>query len=385
MLTPAYALTATERVLPRLALDFTTGVLDPRVTITRALNTATRVNSSGLIEIVDADLPRFDYDPATLAPKGLLIEESRANKLLQSNGFTTSPWNYTGSPVVTANAAISPDGTSNAFQITSSPSGTFRVIFQDVATTAVAHTFSIYLKSATGTNQTMRIWVDTSPSVSAAITVTPQWQRFTVSGTTDTSARVQIGVDSSANAFDVYAYGAQLEAGAFATSYIPTTTTSLTRNADVVAMTGTNFSDWYNASEGTFAAQYSSIAATAATTKAIASANDGTGTNRIYMYITNTAAPAQLVIDGGATQANPLNTAIANNTVTKSVMGYKVNNFGIATNGAAAVVDTVGTVPNVNTLGIGSHTGIQQLNGWAQKLNYYPQKLTSAEIQAFSK
>jgi hypothetical protein len=230
MLTPAYALTATERVLPRMALDFTTGVLDPRVTVARLLDTATRVNSSGLIEIVNANLPRFDYDPVTLAAKGLLIEESRANKLLQSN-FAAS-WSSTGSPTVTLNAAVSPDGTTNATQITSSPGGVFRAVFQDVATTAAAHTFSIYLKSATGTNQTMRIWADTSPSLSAAITVTPQWQRFTVSGTTNTTARVQIGVDGSANAFDVYAYGAQLETGAFATSYIPTTTTSLTRNAD---------------------------------------------------------------------------------------------------------------------------------------------------------
>jgi hypothetical protein len=162
MLTPAYALTATERVLPRMALDFTTGVLDPRVTVARLLDTATRVNSSGLIEIVNANLPRFDYDPVTLAAKGLLIEESRANKLLQSN-FAAS-WSSTGSPTVTLNAAVSPDGTTNATQITSSPGGVFRAVFQDVATTAAAHTFSIYLKSATGTNQTMRIWADTSPS-----------------------------------------------------------------------------------------------------------------------------------------------------------------------------------------------------------------------------
>ena len=75
MITPSFALTATERVLPRLALDFTTASLDPRVTFTRALNTATRINSSGLVETVNADTPRFDY---TLNPggacKGLLIE-----------------------------------------------------------------------------------------------------------------------------------------------------------------------------------------------------------------------------------------------------------------------------------------------------------------------
>ena len=66
-------------ITPSFALNFTTGVLDSRVTLTRALNTATRVNSSGVIETVNANLPRFDYDPVTLVPKGLLIEEQRTN------------------------------------------------------------------------------------------------------------------------------------------------------------------------------------------------------------------------------------------------------------------------------------------------------------------
>jgi hypothetical protein len=118
MITPAYGMTATERVLPRLALDFTTGALDPRVTVARALNTATRVNSSGLIEIINANLPRFDYDPVTLAPKGLLIEESRTNLMLQSQAIDQSPWavsqlNTTGTPAY-IDVAASPDGTQNA-------------------------------------------------------------------------------------------------------------------------------------------------------------------------------------------------------------------------------------------------------------------------------
>jgi hypothetical protein len=123
MITPAYALTATERVLPRLALDFTTGSLDPRVTVTRALDTATRVNSSGFIEGINANLPRFDYDPVTLAPKGLLIEEARTNILLYSNDFrdtatagSTRPWVYDNTTITTG-AAVSPDGTQNASKI----------------------------------------------------------------------------------------------------------------------------------------------------------------------------------------------------------------------------------------------------------------------------
>ena len=92
MITPAYSPTATERVLPRLALDFTTASLDPRVTVTRALNTATRVNSSGDVEVVSANLPRFDFDPTTLVCKGLLIEETRTNLLRYSEAFDNVYW-----------------------------------------------------------------------------------------------------------------------------------------------------------------------------------------------------------------------------------------------------------------------------------------------------
>ena len=113
MITPSYATTATERVLPRMALDFTTGVLDPRVTVTRALNTATRVNSSGYVEIVNANLPRFDYDPVTLTPKGLLIEEARTNLLTYSEQFDNAAWGKQGSSV-SQNVQTSPDGSVDA-------------------------------------------------------------------------------------------------------------------------------------------------------------------------------------------------------------------------------------------------------------------------------
>jgi len=92
MISPSFSLTATERVLPRMALDFTTALLDPRITFTRTGNTATVVNSSGVIAAINADLPRFDFDPTTLVCKGLLIEETRTNLLLNSliNGTNLS-------------------------------------------------------------------------------------------------------------------------------------------------------------------------------------------------------------------------------------------------------------------------------------------------------
>jgi hypothetical protein len=328
---------------------------------------------------------RFDYDPVTLQPKGIQIEEQRTNLLLQSNGFTTSSWNSTGSPVITANAAISPDGTSNAFQITSSPSGTFRVIFQDVTTTAVAHTFSIYLKSATGTNQTMRIWVDTSPSVSAAITVTPQWQRFTVSGTTDTSARVQIGVDSSANAFDVYAWGAQVEAGAFATSYIPTVASQVTRTADQCSIVAPMFAPWYNQSEGTFVVEADSVAPVIAATYAAVSANDNSSNNRNSVFFTSGLWGAITTV-GGVNQASiVVSGSYTPNAIAKLSYAYATNNFAFSVNGSAPSTDTSGTVPSVDRLFIGSTLANNQaINGHIRSIRYYPTRLSDAQLQALT-
>jgi hypothetical protein len=251
MITPAYSPTATERVLPRMALDFTTGVLDSRVTITRALNTATRVNSSGFVEIVNANLPRFDYDPATLAPKGLLIEEQRTNLVTYSQQFDDASWNKGVSGSISANTVVSPDGTTNADAYTWATSTTdFAFLSQTAtATSNIANTFSVWLKRPSGSgNRTVRLTVSdvtTSTGVSATFTVTENWQRFEFTRTSATSTgSVGVGLNTGLSGTSIAAgdilhvWGAQLEAGAFATSYIPTTTTTVTRNADVVSYDG---------------------------------------------------------------------------------------------------------------------------------------------------
>jgi hypothetical protein len=275
MITPAYAVTATERVLPRMALDFTTGVLDPRVTVTRALNTATRVNSSGLIETVNADLPRFDYDPATLAPKGILIEESRANLVIQSEDFNTT-WSASNVAVFT-NTTASPSGQMNVDTLT--PSSVSGVLSQNITFTGNGDkSISIFVLAGTSgktlyflrdtTAATPRgiatiTWTGGVPSVVGSSGGTVQgvdaygngWYRIRLlcAGVVAANANsLRIQPDSVTGTGTVTVWGAQAENGTFATSYIPTTTTSLTRNADVVSMTGTNFSDWYNVGAGSW-------------------------------------------------------------------------------------------------------------------------------------
>ena len=90
---------------PTLDLNFVSGTLDSRVTFTRA-SSATRVNASGVLEVITSGNPRFTYDPVTLSALGLLIEEQRTQLLLNSliDGTNLS----TQSVTVTAQAQLIP-------------------------------------------------------------------------------------------------------------------------------------------------------------------------------------------------------------------------------------------------------------------------------------
>jgi hypothetical protein len=326
MITPSYSLTATERVLPKLALDFTTANLDPQVTFTRSGDTATVINSSGVIVGVNADIPRFDFDPVTLACRGLLIEESRTNALL--------------------NSLI--DGTSLATQ--------------SVTVTAAARTLSFY-----GTGQ-----IVLSGAHSA-----------TVTGTGAYPARTNLTFTPSAGTLTLTVTGtvqfAQLEAGAFATSYIPTTTTALTRNADVATMTGTNFSDWFNATEGTFAV--SVIPASIAQNPYVFAAEQDS--NNFLQSIAGSALHFRSFV-GGTPVVNLDAGTFASGVSGTIVASYKLNDFAAAIDAETPATTASGTLPTPTTLYLGAtSTAVRSVH--LQKFNFYSQRLTNAEVQSFSK
>ncbi len=406
MITPSFALTATERVLPKLALDFTTAVLDSRVTFTRSANTATVTNSSGLIALVNADIPRFDFNPITLNCKGLLIEEARTNLLLQSEDLSTS-W-IPASATVTTDQIISPDGTQNADLLTSTGAGG-RVTQTLSAPSTSVYTYSVYLKkdataviellvrnNTTATNWMARFNLDTFAvtNVSAGATasivdVGNGWRRCFITTASITSGNsvisyIYAGIGTSGQS--QYAWGAQLEAGAFATSYIPTEATAVTRNADVATMTGTNFSDWFNATEGALYSECSLIS--------IASANvfvvsDNTVNNRLYIATTSTGLPHLRAFVAGADQGlvNAAGGAsVSTNTIFKMVGAYKVDSACFSRSGLGVGTDNTYAIPTVDRAYLGSGAaGTAQMNGHIQKIMYWPQRLINAEVQAFSK
>lgn len=417
MITPAYAITATERVLPRLALDFTTGTLDPRVTVARALNTATRVNNSGFIEAVNADLPRFDYAPITLQPMGLLIEETRQNLLLQSENFNVSPWTKVTCSV-SSDAIAGPDNTLSADKLIPDNGVTISAttVRQDItkAASALTYTMSVFGKAAEYDRLRIRcqdsggsanradvvVNISTGEIVTAAAvagTFTNPSAKVTAYGNgffriqltfttgTDTFLRIQlIPLDSTATTGDgvkgVFIYGAQLELGAFATSYIPTTTVRLSRNADVVSMTGTNFSSWWVATNG--AAAVRAQQSTTSGTRPWIQFDDNTSNNIIALR-GNTTNP-ELYIKATTDQATIDAGTIAANTNYGASGAWNTNSCAAAINGATAVTDDSATIPAVTQARLGSD-GTNYLNGWLQNIRYWPQRITNAEVQAFSK
>lgn len=382
MITPSFSLTATERVLPKLALDFTTASLDGRVTFTRTGNTATVVNSSGNVVGINADLPRFDYTLNTGgACKGLLIEESRTNLLLNSSGFDTGSWAYDAGIVVTANTTISPDGTQNADTIVYPSSNKSFAQFPTV--TGLTISASIYLKGTAG--ETILLGCGGTQSL---VTLSASWTRYTVPNIVYASgAPIQLSTYGGATARTVYAWGAQLEAGAFATSYIPTVASQVTRNADVAVMTETNFSSWFNASEGSLyvkADSYATNQSPARQTVFIAK----TGTGSIQMKITrpSTLTGFSIVDDVGAVACDLSGSVLTNNTFSSVVGSYKTNSFAFADRGAATSTDVSGNVPTgLTNLYFGYDNSATYQNGHIAKFMYWPQQLTSAEVQAFSK
>lgn len=413
MLTPTYGMTATERVLPRTTLNFLSGALDPLITFARTDNTATVIDSSGVVASINADLPRFDYDPTTQTLRGLLIEEARTNLCLQS--AFASEYTTLGS-VFTPDSLVSPSGTVTAASlipdVTTSVKRVRRTNFTVV--NGAAYTASAFVKPngydfayiregwTTGNYVLFNIVNATVVKSGGAGTILSSglsatkfkdgWVRITMPSLAgSTTFRLEVGVCSSASQTDtttwagdgtsgIYVWGTQGEAGAFATSLIPTTSSTVLRNADIAAVTGGNFTGFWQATTGGAVVQARPISVSG--TRPLAQFDDNTADNIISLR-GNSTNP-ELYIKATTDQAQIDAGTIAANTVYALGGAWNTDSCAAAVSGGAAVTDTSATIPTVTQLRLGSD-GTNYLNGHLQTLRYWPQRLTNAEVQAFSK
>lgn len=378
-------------------------------TFTRA-TTATTVLSNGLIGSVASGSPRSYYDPTSLAYLGYLPEGARTNLCLQSEDFSTT-WLKAASVTVTANTTAAPDGNTTADTITGDTTLTDS-IFQDITgpNGSISVSYSFFAKK--GTSTAIRVLYKTNGAVStvglvdidwssAVPVLTPTngigtlsnvtaqsfpngWYRIiaTATGTFTTDTRFEFQPSRNADSSTIILWGAQVEQAAFASSYIPTTTVAVTRNADVLTYPT---SPWLNASAGTFFAQMQFF--NAATNFSVLEVDDTTINERY------TIGPQGItfinhfqIIDGGVSQADVTSgSAVSSNTTYKVAAAYAANDAAISANGNSVGADSSLTLPTVTRLSVGSSGagGLADF-GPIRRVTYAPRRLSNAALQAYT-
>ena len=338
--------------------------------------------------------PRFDYDPVTLQPKGLLVEEQRTNLLLQSqfaSGWSTNAATTTFSGTnVTA-----PDGTLTGRTVNDTSTSVAAYVFQGVSfTSGTTYAMSVYVKKGatnfftiTSFTQSGRAIfnlntnaVDSVTGIVASATITNVgngWYRCTAIMTATATASNNVGygdyeVAPSGDLFSIW--GAQLEAGAFATSYIPTVASTVTRSADVATITGTNFAQWFNQAQGTFVVQYDCVASPG--TSYIIRNYSPTVSQGLSAWLLGGRTSAYSWI--GANNINYANAAAIGNP-NKIAFSYTSSALSGSLNGGA-VPSTAGTVPSdINRLEFGE---AGNLNGHIRSITFIPARAADYQLQA---
>ena len=350
--------------------------------------------------------PRLDFDPVTLAAKGLLVEEQRANLMLRSNEFNIS-WVAAGT-TVTANttAVTAPDGTTTADKLVeTATTGSHSITQQITSVIGRVYTASVYAKAAERTIIAVRIdnlansftWFNLATGVigtkqsGVTATITDAgggWYRCSVTGTaTATNHGLEVYIadadNSSSYAGDitkgVYLYGAQLEDNApFATSYIPTGASTATRTADVASVSTQAFP--YSATEGTIVVAWQ-LAQLSGSPAAIHLTDDAEN-NRIRINAHLAGTNRSTITAAGSLVAN-IDTSTAAIGITKYGLAGKTTDYAVYRNGLTGGISTnTGFPAGCTELRIGRDGASGNFNGHIRQITYIPRRLSNSELQA---
>jgi hypothetical protein len=399
-------------------------------TVGRLLDTATRVNSNGNIEVVNANIPRLDYytSGGTAGCPALLVEPQAQNTCLQSETFQS--WSFTNASGSSGNVGASPSNTQTAglFIPNSGTTGRGEVACGTLSN-ATTYSFSWFIKTPTNsltsvwlyisdggtgtggnrwgvevnlTNFTLTDYIIGNGSVTskAVENYGNGWYRVRVtgqvtSGMSGSSVAVVRKVSSGADTNGingVLVWGAQVETGSVATSYIPTTTGSVTRNADVISLTGV--SGLIGQSEGTLYVEVD-VRNFISTSRCVIFISDDTTSNSIrmeYQFVGGRHILVCNLVIGGVTiyeKVASIGTDVVNG-ILKIAFGYKSGNNEVYQNGAvlSGTVTGSGTfvaLPNIGKINLGSRQNdMVQFNDRIRAVALYTSRLDDADLMVLT-
>jgi len=353
-----------------------------------------------------ANIPRLDYlqPDGTIGCPALLVEPSAQNLALQSENFDTT-WSPTGITITTGSTAdfTAPDGSTNAYLLTSTSDITASSLSQNITVASGTSSLSVFAK--VGNYGLFRIgnvlssaraaWFNLDAGVVTGTvnggTASMQnygngWYRCTFTPTTTVSGSNAfiIGISNAPNGTfgvsgsSIYFWGAQLETGSVATSYIPTTTAAVTRSADVI--TDTTASGVIGQTEGTIYAEVD--VRNFSNNSRIIAICDGTSNNRIiFLFTTSSRFRILVSVDG-----NPQVDLIGSSQVAgifKLAAAYKENDYAFYINGSQVGTDTSALVPACSQVILGkteSSSNTFHFNDRIRAAALYTTRLTNAEL-----
>ena len=361
--------------------------------------------------------PRLDFDPVTLAARGLLVEEQRSNGVIWSQDIDNAAWgktnlNTSGTPAW-INVGVAPDGTTTAEKLIAD--NTSGIHTAGIAITPVVGTYtaSAYVKAdgynfcalqmAFGGLNIFRAYNLTTGAITASagtgvdavpVNVGNGWWRFAVTFTTlnTTSDVFRIRVENAGTGANwsgngtggILVWGAQLEIGAsnaaaqFPTSYIPTNGTAATRTADVASVSTQAFP--LGSTEGTIVASATPIGFNVA--NFITTLQDASLNNFVQHYYQSATNLRVNVVASGGTVAE-FDNAVVMGATHKVATAFKANDFASSFNGGSPQTYNTGTVPSgFTTLNIGRRSDGFTFNGHIRQITYIPRRLSNSELQA---
>ena len=338
---------------------------------------ATRVAKNGFITTVGENVPRLNYDILDGEVVGcphLLLEPSRINLETKSNGFST--WGTNSNITRTANYIISPDGTLNGTRLQFTANGFCANTTQSLAT----YTISCYAKRNDSGTQNVGFFTNGSGVVNSAWAVTSEWKRFSYTFPTLNASFVGIAGESGA---DISVFGFQIEGlASYASSYIPTNGTTVTRAAETC--NGSGDAATFNDSEGVL---YANVISNGGTTDGYITISDLSTNNRLAIRIgyNNSNKVSLFMVSNGSAEFEVFYDvgSLGFSNFNKFALKYKLNDVSLFFNGFEVItISSAAMASGFKSLNFANATGgTQPFYGKAKQIQYHSTALSDSDLE----